>query len=114
MKCYNHSEFDGVAICRNCGKCVCHECAVDTGNGITCKGRCEEELRSTLALIENNKKTYATMKPRSHIYPLFLILIGLLFAITGHSPFIIYAGIAFVGFGILLYVSNAKYLRKLK
>jgi hypothetical protein len=55
MKCFYHQERDAVAVCKNCNKGVCAECASDLGHGIACKGRCESKVQELNELIECNK-----------------------------------------------------------
>jgi uncharacterized membrane protein YidH (DUF202 family) len=55
MKCFNHQQVDAVAICKNCNKALCHECAVDVGNGVSCVGACEQEVRDLNELIRRNR-----------------------------------------------------------
>lgn len=45
MKCFVHSSKSSVGICKNCGRGVCMECAVDCGNGLSCEGSCEERVK---------------------------------------------------------------------
>ena len=57
MKCFNHDTADAVAICKNCNRAICHACAADVGNGIACRGSCEDEVRAVNALIRRNQTT---------------------------------------------------------
>lgn len=55
MKCFNHEGADAVAICKNCNKALCHACAVDVGNGVSCTGPCEQEVTALNELIRRNR-----------------------------------------------------------
>lgn len=55
MKCFNHEGVDAVAICKNCNKALCHACAVDVGNGVSCAGPCEQEVIALNELIRRNR-----------------------------------------------------------
>lgn len=55
MKCFNHEGADAVAICKNCNKGLCHACAVDVGNGVSCAGACEQEVAALNELIRRNR-----------------------------------------------------------
>jgi len=55
MKCFNHEGDDAVAICKNCNKALCHACAVDVGNGLSCVGPCEQEVTALNELIRRNR-----------------------------------------------------------
>jgi len=54
MKCFNHHDKDAVGICKSCNKGLCPDCAVDVGNGIACKGTCQNEVIALNTLIEAN------------------------------------------------------------
>lgn len=54
MRCFYHPEKDAVALCKSCGKGVCSDCCVDLGKGVACRGRCEEDARGIIQLIEHN------------------------------------------------------------
>lgn len=55
MKCFNHETAEAVAICKNCNKALCHACAVDVGNGVACRGACEQEVIALNDLIRRNR-----------------------------------------------------------
>ena len=55
MKCFNHEGADAVAICKNCNKALCHVCAVDVGNGLSCVGPCQQEVTALNELIRRNR-----------------------------------------------------------
>lgn len=56
MNCYNHNDQPAVGICKHCNKGVCPECLADTGDGLSCKGHCFEEVTMINKLINHNKK----------------------------------------------------------
>jgi hypothetical protein len=56
MKCFYHPQIDAVAICKNCSKGICFECAVDVGNGVACKGKCEAEVQAVNQMIQRGIK----------------------------------------------------------
>jgi hypothetical protein len=58
MRCYYHHEVDAVCSCKNCGRGLCPACAVDVTNGLACRDRCEEEVRSLNRVISRNKTAY--------------------------------------------------------
>jgi hypothetical protein len=70
-------------------------------------------------LIDNSKSTYSSMKPRSLIMPLFLMILGAVFTVTGYTVgetlrFTFYIGVLFVAADGILLFANLTYLRKLK
>jgi hypothetical protein len=40
MKCFNHPAVDAVALCKNCLKAVCRDCATEMELGVVCRGGC--------------------------------------------------------------------------
>lgn len=58
MRCFYHRDVEAVAGCKNCSRGLCPACAVDVGNGLACRGRCEDEVRALNWVIARNKKAY--------------------------------------------------------
>ena len=90
MKCYFHPEIDAVAICKNCGKGICPECAADVENGMACRNSCEEKVKAINSLFEKSQNSYLTAnrtyKITAVIYKnlsIWLLLIGTAFLIFG-------------------------------
>jgi hypothetical protein len=74
MKCFYHPSVDAVGVCKNCGKGLCAESAVDVGEGLACGGACEARVR------EFNTKL-AGSKPV--MWALVYVLFGVLFVGLG-------------------------------
>jgi hypothetical protein len=90
MKCFYDATQDAVGTCKSCGKGLSADYAVDLGKGLACKNRCEEEVRSLIALIDNNVAMRATSQKlilgsgRAGIVgSLFLLLMGTIFLVSG-------------------------------
>ena len=94
MKCYNHSDIDAVAICKNCQKGLCKDCAVEVGNGIACKDKCEQDVQSINEMIKRSMKSQKKIQLNAsrgyYINALFAFL----------------AGGSFIGFGIKMMMSH--------
>jgi hypothetical protein len=56
MRCFYHHDKEAVGACKSCGKGLCPDCAADVGKGLACRGRCEEDVRAVVALIDRNIK----------------------------------------------------------
>ena len=84
MKCFYHPQTDAIGICKNCNKGLCQECAVDIGNGIACKARCEAEVRAINEIVSRNKTVY---QKTSEAY-------------ARNATTYVLIGLAFLGFGI--------------
>src|SRR5947207_11707150 len=54
MSCFYHHDRESVGGCKSCGKALCPECAVDLGKGLACRGRCEDDVRTLIGLIDRN------------------------------------------------------------
>jgi|SRR5579859_2037959 len=92
MNCFYHQDRQAVGACKSCGKGLCPECAVDLGKGLACRGRCEEDVRALIQLIDHNIK----LSPASSRLlqaggsariagSLFFLACGLVFLIFGLS-----------------------------
>ena len=80
MKCFNHEAADAVGICKNCNKAICRTCVVDVGNGIACRGSCEDEVRAVNALIQRNKSTSQKTSYAYQRNAIVCALLGVVFA----------------------------------
>jgi hypothetical protein len=112
MRCFYHQDQDGVGICKSCGKGLCPDCAVDVGKGLACRGRCEEDVRAVIALVDRNLKLApqtarlldSSRKIRSSTAT-FNLVIGAIFIAWGLTDvdrlgFIIVLGICLLAYGI--------------
>ena len=121
MKCFNHETTDAVAICKNCNKAICHACAVDVGNGIACRGSCEDEVRAVNALIQRNKSTSQKTSYAYQRNAIICALLGAVFAYLSvdayqskHSPLLVVtAGSALIFFlaAFFNYSTSRKFMR---
>lgn len=59
MKCYSHLNKEAVGVCKACSKGVCIDCSSDMGNGLACKGSCEQEVMEVNEVVERNKQIYS-------------------------------------------------------
>ena len=60
MRCFYHQEKEAVGTCRSCGKGLCPECAADLTKGLACRGRCEDDVRAVIELVDRNIKLQPT------------------------------------------------------
>ena len=121
MKCFNHDTSDAVAVCKNCGKALCHLCAVDVGNGIACVSACEQEVRALNALIGRNraasKKTSSAYYKNAVVF-LLLALVLLYLAVdaykTERTPVLVVTGgtaIVFLLAAFFNYSTGQKFIK---
>ena len=121
MKCFYHPETDAVAICKNCSKGLCRECAVDVGNGIACKEKCEAEVKAIVELIERNKTVLQKTSGAYSRSAIVFALMGLLLLGTGSfviirggdgGYFLLIMGLIMILGAILAHTSGKKLLQK--
>lgn len=83
MRCFYHPETEAVAACKNCSRGLCAGCAVDVGNGMACRDRCEEEVRALNRIIAQNKLAYAKARAAYWRTSAFYGVLALVFFAAG-------------------------------
>jgi hypothetical protein len=122
VDCFYHSGSAAVGTCKSCGKGVCRACAVDLGQGLACRDRCETDVAALIAVLDRTiKNSSRNERLIGHNYrnryagAIFYILFGALslgFSIyqstrdTFRSPdyFLFGVGFLFFGYGLYLFV----------
>ena len=99
MKCYYHTSVDAVAICKNCSRGVCQECAAEVGNGIACKSRCETEVEAINRMISRNKTAYQRTRAAYSRNAVIYLMLAAIFIALGGTEF--RAGLFFGWFWLL-------------
>ena len=61
MLCYYHPKAKAVGLCKNCQKGLCQECAVDVGNGLACKDRCETQVKDINDVFQRIRNQYSRL-----------------------------------------------------
>ena len=118
MRCYYHQDVDAVAVCKNCGRGLCPACAVDIGNGLACRNRCEEEARSLNRVIERNKTAYEKTSGAYSRVALFyaglgaVVLVGGVMDWRGNQWLLVPAGVVFLLSAVLHYSTGRKFRRE--
>lgn len=112
MRCFYHQDKDAVGSCKSCGKGLCAECAADLGKGLACRGRCEEDVRAVVALVERNIKLQPTAtrliqsgSSARLASSVFFLVTGGVFLIYGLTSerelhFITILGVCFLAYGL--------------
>jgi hypothetical protein len=91
MNCYYHAaDRPAVALCTNCNRALCTECAADVPNATACVNRCEAEVAAIKEVIERGKTGYqkaASAHARNAVIYLLMAIVmtvlGLLTLPTG-------------------------------
>jgi hypothetical protein len=117
MICYNHTDKQAVAICKNCFKAICKECAIPDDNGFTCSDKCHQEIVTYHAMMEKSKTMYGLKPGRAPITTIFLLIGGVPFLCMGifslfngdwFGLFMLVMGIIFLSLGIVSYINLRK------
>lgn len=121
MKCFNHDTSDAVAVCKNCGKALCHSCTAEVGNVIACVNKCEQEVTALNELIRRNRS--ASQKTSSAYYKnavvfallaLVLMYLALDAYQTQRTPVLVLSGgtaIVFVLAAFFSYSTGQKFIK---
>ncbi len=113
MRCFYHANLEAIGICKSCQRGLCRECAVEMDKGLACQGRCEEDVRRLIALIEQNIRhqpaanfVLTRMRRTRIAAAVFYFVMGAGFIAWGFMyPFLHFVavlGIVFVGYGIFV------------
>ena len=112
MKCYNHPERDSVAICKACGKAICHECAQESKDGIACQQSCINSLSKKEDIYTKQAAHLKNLKRMNLLGSFFSIGMGLLFIYFSSQgfglvyDFVFLLGIGFIAYGIMAQFVN--------
>lgn len=116
MKCFNHSEKEAIAICKNCNKGLCRECAVEVDNGIACKDKCEEEVIFLNQMLQKNKGIYNKTAQSLYTACFIYLAMGVVFSGFGFyteipplKPFLFIMGGIMILAGVLTAISGKKF-----
>lgn len=108
MKCFYHPNVDAVAVCKSCGRALCHDCSADVSPGIACKGKCEEGVATLNKIIQYDKTQIASFyQVQAKIYKactFFLIFSGITFFVVGIIPVLEWKD-PILGFAVVLGVT---------
>lgn len=80
MHCYTHSSTSAVGICKTCFKALCPSCAIDVGNGLACRGDCEEKVRELNQMWDRSAKIYGIGRHKSWVPSTGVLIWGLMAA----------------------------------
>jgi hypothetical protein len=123
MRCFMHQSVEAVAICRACGRALCHDCVVTVGLACACRDRCEKAVAIQSDIIERNRSVYQKTASSYFRNGVFVALMGLAFCVLGfpavspgHSSpanvVFFCLGVLFIGWGISQWVSGRRLRQK--
>ena len=100
MDCYDHPSVIAVGLCKNCMRALCPESAADVGDGLACRGRCEERVRlDNLATRRGIAQLQDAPRHAAHVAIIFGAF-GLLAAFVGLATLRTGAGFFALGLGV--------------
>lgn len=112
MRCFYHQDKDAIGSCKSCGKGLCIECAADLAKGLACRGRCEDDVRAVIELVDRNIKLQPTATrlilaggSARLAGSLFSLVTGAVFLIYGlaserEMQFVTVLGVCFLAYGL--------------
>jgi hypothetical protein len=96
MNCFKHNDVHAIGICKACGKAICLECAIDTGNGIACSEICVKEVNEINQVVQKSKNIYGIgSENNKNLIP------------SGVLPYLFFA-ILFLGWSSYEYLAQAR------
>ena len=116
MNCNRHQNVPAIAICRNCFRGVCSDCAMPYADGTACSPHCFEKAQATTRVVENAVLAQRGARFGRHFFPIFMILLGTLFLVAGlqhgiRFRFDTLAGLMFFSLGVAVGIINLKYFK---
>lgn len=113
MRCFFEPEKRAVGICRNCGRALCHDCLVEVDSILSCKGPCEEGVKTIISINAYSKRATTVGFPNGGIV---FIILGTLFSIFGAIAGVgnLYSGLFPLILGIAMLVIGFKTHRQYK
>lgn len=124
MNCFNHPDRPAVGFCKSCCKGLCAECATALPNGLACRNACEDRVTLINQIIDNNQKVISAANVQVRSSGLFILLLGLAFALFGFLPLLISGntgtlfmgvlGLFFAAYGVIRLLKKSQYYPTVK
>jgi hypothetical protein len=116
MKCFVHRDDDAIGTCRVCSRGLCFDCAVDHSYALSCRGSCESEAKLLRSQTIASMTLLSAQKRYKNFLPAFFGVAGILFMVTSFSMrriswFIVAIGATFIGFGVVAYLANRRWVK---
>ena len=115
MNCFYHPQTVAVAVCKNCSKGLCGDCASDVGNGMACKNKCEPEVRAMNEIITRSKTAYQKTGNFAAAIGGFFIICGLVAVAAmfiARDPALLVVGSFVLVAGAILFLFGRKIKRR--
>ncbi len=114
MKCYYHHDVDAIAICKNCNRGLCAQCAAEVGKSIACKSTCVAEVEALDSALQRSMKSFETNRRVYAQFAFGMLLVGLGFIVTSFflrltAGLTIFVGIIFLLGAPYMYSASRRY-----
>ena len=80
MVCLNHPDKEAAAVCAACGKPLCNECILSTGDGSFCSQECirrgQESRQRSAQVIATSARTDRKLRKKGFIWFIILLLLA--------------------------------------
>lgn len=113
MNCYTHTQKEALGICKHCQKGICMECLVDSGDGLSCKGKCLEEVKLLKKLRDFEQKVVKNNSSQWTSSGLLYLFMGILIIVVP-IVFLRKINIVFMPVGLLFLIYGIFVLMKRK
>ena len=123
MRCFTHSDVEAVALCKACGRGLCHSCVATVGRSCACLNRCESDVSAQSDIIQRGRTAYQKTASVYFRNGIFVVLMGVAFCILGFSEsshghlstadtVFFSLGVLFIGMGVSSFVSARRFRQK--
>jgi hypothetical protein len=85
MRCFVHREQEALAICKQCGKALCSACLVDSPDGVTCSGSCEERLKLYTSAARDTQRGFSASKQILRVLAAGTVVLGIMLIVIGFT-----------------------------
>jgi hypothetical protein len=87
LKCFYHHDADAVALCKNCARGLCPQCAAEVLDGLACRGKCEQAAGALAQLVKRNSQISPKASGQYILTGWFYVLLGVGCGYTGLFTF---------------------------
>lgn len=101
MYCFIHTDTEAAAVCKKCGKAMCHNCSAYSGNTGICPACRKEEFENERSQNYIYKKEEIKGIVVAAVIALVVLIIGIVFMTLG--SIFLYAGLIVLGVGIIVF-----------
>ena len=83
MVCYAHRDRQAVAVCKNCHRGICQDCAIPDEHGFACSEECHQEILASNDMAETSRMLIASQRGQTPVTTIMLLVLGLASLVWG-------------------------------